>query len=191
MRSQAQIEASRRNGAKSRGPITPEGKAISSQNALRHGKTAKGVLLTSEDHAAFQKLAAAYYEKFRPADDVERDIVNEMITAQWCRRRDRSGLAALLDLEMDHQTESVSADYTAIDHAARYALAYRALADNSRSLHLMNRYENTHRLTFHRALNALETVKYYETNPQEEEKKEEEPERNPETNPSPNDPEQA
>src|SRR5271165_4309819 len=188
MRSQPQIEASRRNGAKSRGPITPEGKAISSQNALRHGKTAKGVLLTSEDHAAFQKLAAAYYEKFQPADDVERDIVDEMITAQWCRRRDRSGLAALLDLEMDHQTEKVEGCYTAIDHAARYALAYRALADNSRSLHLMNRYENTHRLTFHRALNALEIVRFYETNPQEEENREEEPEETQETNPGDSDP---
>ena len=36
-RTPAQIEASRRNGARSKGPVTPEGKARASRNALSHG----------------------------------------------------------------------------------------------------------------------------------------------------------
>src|SRR6266550_1579419 len=75
MTSDARSEAARRNGAKSNGPKTPEGKATSSMNALRHGMTAKGILLTNENPEAFHKLAGAYYEKFEPADDVERDLV--------------------------------------------------------------------------------------------------------------------
>src|SRR5438105_14416753 len=125
---QAQIDAARRNGAKSNGPKTA-GKAISSRNALRHGMTAKAVLLTNENPEAYHNLAGAYYEKFQPADDVERDLVDEMVVAKWRQRRDWSNETALFDLEMDRQTKQLDAKYDKIDHACRYAMAFRALAD--------------------------------------------------------------
>jgi len=155
MPTQAQIDAARRNGAKSQGPKIPEGKAISSQNALRHGMTAKNVLLTSEDPESFHKLADAYYEKFQPADDVERDLVDEMVIAKWRQRRDWSNEAALFDLEMDHQTKKIDAQYQKIDHACRYSLAFRALADESKSIQLLTRYETAHRRSYYKALATL------------------------------------
>ena len=58
--SSARAEASRTNGARSRGPKTPEGKARSAQNALKHGMRAqKHVLLPDEDAAEFATLEAA------------------------------------------------------------------------------------------------------------------------------------
>jgi len=155
MPSQAQIDAARRNGAKSNGPKTPEGKAISSANSLRHGMTAKGVLLTSEDPEAFHKLAAAYYVKFQPDDDVECDLIDEMVIAKWRQRRDWSNEAALFDLEMDRQTKKVDDQYQKIDHACRYALAFRALADESKSIQLFTRYETSHRRSYYKALTTL------------------------------------
>src|SRR5262245_57278317 len=56
----ARAEASRRNGAKSRGPRTLEGKARSAQNALKHGMRAeKYLVLPDEDAAEFAELETA------------------------------------------------------------------------------------------------------------------------------------
>src|ERR1051326_1795701 len=162
MPTQAQIDAARRNGAKSNGPKTPEGKAISSKNALRHGLTAKSILLTNENPEAYQELAAAYYEKFQPADDVERDLVDEMVIAKWRQRRDWSNEAALFDLEMDRQTKKIDSEYKKIDHPYRFALAFRALADVSKALLLASRYETTHRCAYYKALSPLLQVRSHQ-----------------------------
>ena len=56
----ARALASRRNGARSRGPRTAAGKARSSKNALKHGLCARQlVVLPQEDAAAFEALEAA------------------------------------------------------------------------------------------------------------------------------------
>ena len=60
----ARAGASRRNGAKSCGPKSPEGKARSAQNALKHGfRAQKYIVLPSEDAAEFEALEAALIEE--------------------------------------------------------------------------------------------------------------------------------
>ena len=64
--SNARIEASRKNGAKSRGPRTPDGKARAAQNALKHGLRAqKYLVLPDEDAAEFAELEAALVAELR------------------------------------------------------------------------------------------------------------------------------
>ena len=60
-------EASRINGARSRGPKTPEGKARASQNALEHGLRAQKFVVVGDEKAAeFVALEAALTEELAP-----------------------------------------------------------------------------------------------------------------------------
>ena len=65
--SNARAEASRQNGAKSRGPRTLEGRARSARNALKHGMRAqKHLVLPDEDAAEFADLEAALIAELAP-----------------------------------------------------------------------------------------------------------------------------
>jgi hypothetical protein len=81
-------EASRRNGARSRGPVTAAGKARSAMNALKHGLTAETfALLPGEDGTAFASLHAALVERYAPADPATAFLVRRLAGAIWRARR--------------------------------------------------------------------------------------------------------
>jgi hypothetical protein len=80
----ARAEASRRNGAKSKGPKTPEGKARSAQNALKHGfRAQKHMVLQGEDAAAFAELEAALMEELAPEGALQSVLAQRVVAAAW------------------------------------------------------------------------------------------------------------
>ncbi|QDV36513.1 hypothetical protein [Tautonia plasticadhaerens] len=72
MASTRQIEANRRNAAKSTGPRTAEGKARVSRNALSHGLAGHGVVLTDEQLAAVEERKRDWFPDYRPDSPAER-----------------------------------------------------------------------------------------------------------------------
>jgi hypothetical protein len=77
-------EASRRNGAKSCGPKSPEGKARSAQNALKHGfRAKKHVVLDDEDAAEFAALEAALIEELAPQGALQVVLARRLAAAAW------------------------------------------------------------------------------------------------------------
>src|SRR5262245_44207007 len=82
--SSARAEASRRNGAKSRGPRTKEGKARSAQNALKHGLRAqKHLVLPDEDAAELAGLEAALIEELAPVGSLQTVLARRVALAAW------------------------------------------------------------------------------------------------------------
>jgi hypothetical protein len=95
-RSPAQIAAARANGARSRGPRTPEGKARASRNAFKHGLAATVHLLTpGEDPAELERLRDIFLDAY-PTDRPGRVLlVERLVAAAWKLRRAERLEAAL------------------------------------------------------------------------------------------------
>ena len=93
-----QIEANRRNALQSTGPRTEIGKQKSSLNALRHGLTARVVVLPTEDLAAYQRFSAEFLTELAPETFTERQCAQTIIDTQWRLNRIRGledGMLAL------------------------------------------------------------------------------------------------
>ena len=142
MSSRRRIQASRANGRLSRGPITPEGKAISAQNARTHQLTSASVVLTNEERAILDKMVTAYSAHFAPENPLDWDLVEELAVAKWRQRRLWAVETAAIDLEIDRQDKDLNQKFQKIDQATRMALAYKALTDDSRLLSSLSRYES-------------------------------------------------
>ena len=87
MSTSKQRAASRANGQKSHGPTTPEGKAKSRFNALKHGINAQQQVMFTESAEDLAELAAEYHELHSPANADERFLVDTLINNEWRLRR--------------------------------------------------------------------------------------------------------
>jgi hypothetical protein len=97
-RSPAQIEASRRNGARSNGPVTPEGKARASRNALEHGLAAlHHLVLEDEVPGELEELTARLMQETGAASELEARLVRRPAVAFWKGERAERMEVALLD----------------------------------------------------------------------------------------------
>jgi hypothetical protein len=83
MASPAQILANRENAQLSSGPTTQNGKTASSRNATRHGLTSTQIVMPGEDAAAYEDLRRGFHETYRPANEGERILVDQIAANAW------------------------------------------------------------------------------------------------------------
>ena len=97
-RSPAQIEASRRNGARSKGPVTPEGKARASRNALKHGLCAmQHLVLEDEVPDDLEALIGHLTDEVGAAAEIEARLARRLAIAFWKGERAERIEVALFD----------------------------------------------------------------------------------------------
>jgi hypothetical protein len=87
MSSTAKKRANRRNGARSRGPTSAEGKARSAQNRFLYAIDARAFVAVGEDAARFRDMARMVLEAFRPQTRFERLLVHRLCSQLWQRER--------------------------------------------------------------------------------------------------------
>ena len=130
MSTSAQAAANLANAQHSTGPITDAGKAASSQNALKHGLTAKTVLLSGEDEAAYLKMCEGMFQSFAPAAAPEKELVQLLCDTQWRLQRCGRIEAAILSADV--------LDFKALDimskHESRLKKQYSVTLKEARDL---------------------------------------------------------
>ena len=130
MSTPAQIAANQENAKLSSGPTSEAGKAISSQNNLRHGLTGPFAVLPWENQEQFQTLQDDLLAEHQPVTPTERILVQEMAQSHWLGQR-----AILLQNECLNDFDPSTQD--------------------SKQLALYLRYQTTHNRAFYKALNQL------------------------------------
>ena len=174
MSSTLRIESSRANGAKSRGPktpegkqasaaastgpVTPEGKAIVSQNAVRHGLLSQSIVLPSESIAAFEHILNGLRDHLHPVTPIEHRQIEIMALADWRRTRIWCLEMAILTHALHPQERTADEEANrenAVIPAMHTALAFATLNNQSTILQNLNRYEVRYSREYNRALKTF------------------------------------
>jgi len=134
-RSEAQIAASRTNGALSRGPVTPEGKAIVARNAITHGAHTANPVLQGESQQDFDALLdgltlESFPDPECPPGITESCLLRDVASAWWRRQRTINMERAIIDLEMEKVEPAVKHLVGTPDLALHMVAATDSLVSN-------------------------------------------------------------
>jgi hypothetical protein len=161
-------ESARINGAKSRGPKTPEGKAASSQNSTKHGHFAKAIILRHESAERFEQLNADFMQRYQPRDAVELALVEQIVAATWRLSRCWLLQTETMNLEIEKDEGEDLENVT--------ARSFQASVSASPAMQLLHRFENSYERIITRATRNLTNLrKNYPLPDDEPQKQENEP----------------
>ena len=155
--SEAQIRANQANSLRSTGPTTPEGKAASSANSLKHGLTAVK-LLPEFEAKEVERRSDAFVAELKPTGDVGEALARH--AARMSVRMERCGEHE--NALMAEHVRKALAEFVPPEGASEAEIARlrieverRALMDPSKEATLARKYELSAERGFFRALKEL------------------------------------
>jgi hypothetical protein len=101
--SAAKTAANRRNAQKRTGPQTAEGKEKAKYNALKHGQTARSVLLPGEDPAALNVLRRELLDDLQPHNSLEATLIVRIADDKWICDRSEQAAAERVAMRLRHE----------------------------------------------------------------------------------------
>ncbi len=152
--SEARIKANRENAARSTGPRTPEGKERSRANALKHGLTGEGVVLTPEVAGEVERKTTAFEASFRPDDEAGRVLIRRAAVCAVRMERAVVQETAALSLRVEKARAEAEANGEDPEEAGNLALF-----DPSREAGLARKYEAAAERGFFRAIKEFRQLK--------------------------------
>ena len=141
MSSKQRLEANRANAKRSTGPSTESGRVRSKMNALKHGLSAKAIVIEGEDPGQFEALRAGLERDFEAPTVIERELVEDLSVLLWRQRRVPRFEAAIIQRIL---RDPITDDDEKTMEVARYLIRDDILTRLSRyETNLMNRISRT------------------------------------------------
>ena len=162
MRTEKQTRASRENAKKSTGPRTPEGKARSSKNALKHGLLSQDAVIPGEDPAEFDRHLTLYEDTYLPHNCVERELVRQIADAAWRMRRLSRIEATIISTAIERTRtfqEQVRPERLREGHEGDLQLLGASMIGGPRFLNDLARYDGHLNRRFHRAVELMMKIR--------------------------------
>jgi hypothetical protein len=141
-----QTEANRRNAQRSTGPTTAEGRKACSQNALKHGLTAREVTVDEAEAKKFAAFRKDMVAELAPRGALEEQLAEEIAIYSWRLRR-------VFRLEVNDGDHA-----NPLSSLAQEALGRGRFVDFTLSLSTLIRYEASITRSRERALHNLERL---------------------------------
>lgn len=146
----------RRNALQSTGPTTPEGRAVSRMNALRHGLTAESILLPDERAEDFVAFAEDLRTDLDPVGAMEEVLAERIVAAAWRLRRVLRVEAGVFGLEWNSPLNDLGALLGGPPTVPTVGLAF--VRDEGNTFGKLARYESTLERGLTSALHELQRL---------------------------------
>lgn len=143
-------EANRRNALKSTGPKTPEGKARSSMNAVKHGLLTAEILVKGERMDEFVSFRKKLTAALRPIGELEMLLAERVVSCAWRLRRCVRVEAEIFDRKVE--------EIYSILGTGGVGLAFIRDGNGSGSFATLIRYESGIERSLFKALHELQRI---------------------------------
>ncbi len=154
MRSELQIKASQRNGAKSRGPRSATTPVTPPRSPHPRSTLSQSIVIEGENPDKFTALLTSLRTELIPQTQIEDALIEDLAACRWRQRR----FLAMETAALSHQIRVQDPQITPGSPASRAANALTALS-STRTLDLISRYETCYNRMYNRTLKTLKELR--------------------------------